>query len=189
MPHRQSLYAFIGMIAGPCIAIMRQNNSMIALLWAEDENGIIGRDNTLPWHLPSDLKYFKAETLNHKIVMGRKTFEGMGKRLLPKRETVILTHQKDYAIEGATVLNNVQDVLALDKEDEMLFVIGGSEIFSLFIPYADYLYQTKIHADFEGDTYFPTIDWTDWELVESKMGPVDEHNLYEHEFKIFKRAK
>jgi len=189
MPHRQSLYALIGMVARQCSAILRQKNRMIALLWAEDENGIIGKDNTLPWHLPSDLKYFKAETLNHKIVMGRKTFEGMGKRLLPKRETILLTRQKDYAFEGATVLNNVQDVLDLDKDDEPLFIIGGSEIFSEFLPYADYLYQTKIHADFEGDTFFPAIDWTVWELAESTMGTVDEKNHYAHEFKVFKRIR
>lgn len=168
---------------------MRQNTDMIALLWAEDENGIIGKDNTLPWHLPSDLKYFKEKTVDHKIVMGRKTFEGMGKRLLPKRETIILTHQKDYAIKGAIVLNDVQDVLALDKKDEVLYIIGGSELFNVFLPYADCLYQTKIHADFEGDTFFPAIDWTVWELAESTMGTVDEKNRYAHEFKVFKRIR
>jgi len=161
---------------------------MIALLWAEDDNGIIGKGGTLPWHLPNDLKYFKEMTLNHKIVMGRKTFEGMGSRPLPKRENIILTRQADYSHDGVTVLHEVDEVLALDSKEDTLFIIGGSEIFELFLPVADILYQTVIHADFDGDTYFPTTDWNKWELASSTAGIVDDKNRYEHEFKVFKRV-
>lgn len=161
---------------------------MIALLWAEDDNGIIGKGGTLPWHLPNDLKYFKGMTLDHKIVMGRKTFEGMGSRPLPKRENIILTRQTDYSHAGVTVRHDVNEVLALDNEEDTVFIIGGSEIFELFLPFADILYQTVIHADFDGDTYFPTTDWNKWELTSSTAGVVDDKNRYEHEFKVFKRV-
>ena len=156
---------------------------MIALLWAEDDNGIIGKGGTLPWHLPNDLKYFKEKTLNHKIVMGRKTFEGDG--VTPAAEKG--KHHPDEANQlhssGVTVLHDVKEVLALDNEEETLFIIGGSEIFELFLPFADTLYQTVIHADFDGDTYFPTTDWNEWELASSTGGVVDDKNRYEHEFK------
>ena len=163
-------------------------HKMIALLWAEDDNGIIGKGGTLPWHLPNDLKYFKEKTLNHKIVMGRKTFEGMGSRPLPKRESIILTRQTEYSHAGVTVLHDVKEVLALDNEEDTLFIIGGSEIFELFLPFADILYQTVIHAEFDGDTYFPAVDWNEWGLESSTLGVVDDKNCFEHEFKVFKRV-
>ena len=113
----------------------------------------------------------------------------MGSRPLPKRESIILTRQTDYTHPGVTVLHDVKEVLALDNEEETLFIIGGSEIFELFLPFADTLYQTVIHADFDGDTYFPTTDWNEWELASSTGGVVDDKNRYEHEFKVFKRVK
>ncbi|MCC9274151.1 MAG: dihydrofolate reductase, partial [Enterococcus aquimarinus] len=113
---------------------------MLAALWAEDLQGIIGKDQTLPWHLPNDLKYFKEMTIGKTIVMGRTTFEGMGSRPLPNRQTIVLTRNPDYQAEGVTVMHSVDDVLAYAKtKEEPTMIIGGAVVFQDFLPYYDLL--------------------------------------------------
>jgi dihydrofolate reductase len=116
----------------------------VALIAAKAENGVIGREGELPWHLPADLKHFKALTTGHAIVMGRKTFESIG-RLLPDRRTVIVTRNPNYQQEGATVVRRFEDAVTLG-ETEDIFVIGGAEIFRRSLPLADRLYLTVVHA-------------------------------------------
>ncbi|CAM3982584.1 dihydrofolate reductase [Lederbergia lenta] len=160
---------------------------MISFLWAEDENRLIGKDNDLPWRLPADLKYFKETTMGHAIVMGRKTYESIG-RPLPGRTNIILTHDSNYKQEGCLVLNSKQELLNwAEQNDSEVFITGGSEIFKLFIDEVDQLYVTKIHATFEGDTYFPILNWDDWTLISEKKGLKDEKNPYDYFFQMYKR--
>ena len=128
----------------------------IVAIWAQDEEGVIGKDNRLPWHLPAELQHFKETTLNHAILMGRVTFDGMGRRLLPKRETLILTRNPEEKIDGVATFHDVQSVLDwYQAQEKNLYIIGGKQIFQAFEPYLDEVIVTQIHARVEGDTYFP----------------------------------
>ena len=161
---------------------------MLAALWAEDLQGVIGKDQTLPWHLPNDLKYFKEMTIGKTIIMGRTTFEGMGSRPLQNRQTIVLTRNPDYQAEGVTVMHSVDDVLAYAKtKEEPTMIIGGAVVFQDFIPYYDLLYRTVIEENFSGDTYFPSINWNEWELRTWKQGVTDEKNKYAHRFETYRR--
>jgi dihydrofolate reductase len=161
---------------------------MISFILAMDENRVIGKDNQLPWHLPSDLKYFKTVTMGHPVVMGRKTYESIG-RLLPGRENIILTRDRDYSVEGGIVFHSDEEFLEYTKKnpEEEYFVIGGAEIFNLLMDKVDILYITEIHAKFEGDTFFPEINEDIWTLVSSEKGVTDEKNLYPHTFLVYKK--
>ncbi|WP_088103998.1 dihydrofolate reductase [Halalkalibacter urbisdiaboli] len=159
---------------------------MISFIFAMDEQRTIGKDNDLPWHLPADLAFFKRTTLGHTIVMGRKTYESIG-RPLPKRRNVVLTRSQDFQAPGCEVVHSVDEVKALSNEDEELFIIGGTELFKLFWNDVDRLYVTKIHETFEGDTFFPEISEADWKLVSVEKGKVDEKNRHAHDFCLYER--
>jgi len=160
---------------------------MISFLWAEDENGLIGKNNDLPWRLPADLKYFKETTMGHAIIMGRKTYESIGKPL-PGRTNIILTRDASYQQEGCLVFNSKHELLRwIEKNGSKVFVTGGSEIFQLFLEEVERLYVTKIFHEFEGNTFFPKIDWDTWNLISCKTGPKDEKNPYDYEFRIYER--
>lgn len=159
---------------------------MLSFVWAQDQNGLIGKDGQLPWHLPNDLHFFKELTLNHTIVMGRATFEGMNKRLLPKRHTIVLTNQNDYDGAGAEVVHSIETILD-EAQSEDIFIVGGATIYQLFAPYVDILYRTIIYESFEGDVYFPNLDWEQFVLVKEVEGKVDDKNLYPHSFQLFTR--
>ncbi|MBO8177396.1 dihydrofolate reductase [Aeribacillus pallidus] len=162
---------------------------MISFIWAMDENRLIGKNNQLPWHLPEDLKYFKRVTMGHPIVMGRSTFESIGKPL-PGRENIILTRDDRYKAEGCTILHSLEQLLDyIDEKNDEVFITGGAQIFQLLLPFADRLYVTRIHYSFEGDTYFPDIDWSDFRLVKREKGPKNEENPYDYEFEIYERFK
>lgn len=125
---------------------------MLSFIVAMDENNVIGKDNDLPWYLPNDLKYFKKMTSGHTIIMGRKTFESIG-RPLPNRKNIVLTRDQQYKAEGCTVIHSVDELESYLHEDEV-FLIGGAELFKTTLPKADRLYITRIHATFDGDTFF-----------------------------------
>ncbi|TWT28388.1 dihydrofolate reductase, partial [Planomicrobium sp. CPCC 101110] len=128
---------------------------MISLMVAHDPNRVIGKDNLLPWHIPEDLAYFKKHTLGKGIVMGRNTFESIG-RPLPKRRNIIVTRNPEYQVEGADVVHTLDDAIRLASEvHEEIMVIGGEEVFRSVLPRADRLYITMIKKPFEGDTFFP----------------------------------
>jgi dihydrofolate reductase len=162
---------------------------MISLIWAMDNNRVIGKDNKLPWHLPEDLKFFKQTTMGCPIAMGRKTHESIG-RLLPGRENIIITRNMEFHCDGCTVLHSVDELVqyALQKNEE-IFVIGGAEIFKEVLPFADRLYLTMIYHSFEGDAFFPEISWDEWEMKDRKKGLKDENNPYDYEFFIYDRKK
>ncbi|MBL4953841.1 dihydrofolate reductase [Neobacillus sp. OS1-32] len=160
---------------------------MISFIVAMDENRLIGRNNQLPWHLPEDLKFFKRMTLGHPVAMGRKTHESIG-RTLPGRENLIITRQFGYQSEGCKIFYSIDDFIHYCREqNEEIFVIGGAEIFRETLKYAERLYITLIHHQFEGDTYFPAFNLADWKLVSSEKGLKDEKNPYDYEFRIYEK--
>lgn len=161
----------------------------IVAIWAQDEEGIIGKDNRLPWYLPAELQHFKETTLNHAILMGRVTFDGIGRRLLPKRETLILTRNSDEKMDGVSIFNDIESVLDwYQSQDKNLYVIGGKQIFQAFEPYIDEVIVTQVHASVEGDTYFPEdFDLSLFETVSSKFYDKDEKNPYDFTIQYRKR--
>ena len=161
----------------------------IVAIWAQDEEGVIGKDNRLPWYLPAELQHFKETTLNHAILMGRVTFDGMGRRILPQRETLILTRNADKNMDGVNIFNNIESVLDwYQSQDKNLYVIGGKQIFQAFEPYIDEVIVTQVHASVEGDTYFPEdFDLSLFETVSSKFYDKDEKNPYDFTIQYRKR--
>jgi dihydrofolate reductase len=159
---------------------------MISFVVAMDENRAIGKDNDLPWYLPNDLKHFKKTTMGKPIVMGRKTYESIGKPL-PGRENIVVTRDHSYEAEGTTIVHAVDEVLQIDAEE--ICVIGGSEIFKQLLPVADRLYITEIHHTFDADTYFPELNDNEWKEVSRTAGIVDEKNKYAHEFVVYEKIK
>lgn len=161
---------------------------MISLIWAMDENRVIGLQNQLPWRLPEDLKFFKRMTLGHVIVMGRKTCESIGKPL-PGRENIVITRDAGFCPDGYSIMNSIEELLDFSmKKDEEVFVIGGAEIFKEILPHADKLYLTLIHDQFKGDTFFPVFDLDNWQLETREIGLKDERNPYDYEFLIYKHV-
>ena len=144
------------------------------LIAAQDINGAIGKDNTLPWHIPEDLKQFKAITLNNTILMGRKTYESIGRRPLPKRRNLILTSQKDLKANGCEIVNSIEEALEIDPN---LFVIGGSDLYRRTIDQCSELYLTIIKTEIKDpDTYFPNISRYDWNIKSQQFFYKNEKN-------------
>lgn len=161
---------------------------MISIIAAISENNVIGRENKLIWHLPEDLKRFKELTTGHTIIMGRKTFESLGK-ILPNRKHVILTRDTSYFVkdENVEIIHDIAEIEKYSKEAEECFVIGGAIIYRQLIDKADKMYITKINQKFEGDAYFPIIKQEEWELIEKTKGIQDEKNPYDYEFLTYIR--
>jgi dihydrofolate reductase len=158
---------------------------MISLVIALSKNRVIGKDNQLPWHLPADLAHFKQVTMGHVIVMGRKTHEAIG-RPLPGRTNVIITRDPSYRAEGCIIAHSAEEVLQRFS-GEPIDIIGGAQIIELFLPVIDTMHLTLIDAIFAGDTYFPELDMSEWELVSRKKGKKDEGNPYDYYFLTYKK--
>ena len=137
---------------------------IISIIAGMDKNRLIGHGNRLPWRLPTDMKHFRRHTLGRPVLMGRKTFESIGKPL-PKRTNIILTHDRDYQAAGCVVTHSIKEALDTASDCEEIMIIGGASIYTLFLPWADRLYLTCIHDCFEGDVYFPAFDRADWQEV------------------------
>ncbi|MCY9376450.1 dihydrofolate reductase DfrA [Bacillus sp. T17B1] len=159
---------------------------MISFIFAMDANRLIGKDNDLPWHLPNDLAYFKKVTSGHSIIMGRKTYESIG-RPLPNRKNIVVTSAPASEFPGCTVVSSLRDVLDICSGSGECFVIGGAQLYTALFPYADRLYMTKIHHEFEGDRHFPEFDEINWKLVSSERGIKDEKNPYDYEFLVYEK--
>ena len=159
----------------------------ISIIVAMAENGIIGREMDLPWHISADLKRFKALTMGHHIVMGRKTYESIG-RLLPGRTSVIITRQSDYQVDGAVVVNSLAAARAAAVDDSELFIIGGGQIYELALPLADQLHVTRVHTSVDGDTNFPEVDWSQWQLVSAERHTADEKNDHDYTFESYQKV-
>jgi len=160
---------------------------MISLIVAIGKNNVIGKDNRIPWRLPADLAYFKKVTTGHTVIMGRKTFESIGKPL-PNRRNVIISGNRNYSVDDCMVCHSIEDALKLSlNNNEEIFVIGGANVYCELLPYAQRLYITSVEEDFEGDTFFPEIDYMQWTLVSKTEGEKNEKNPYNYYFMVFEK--
>jgi dihydrofolate reductase len=164
---------------------MNAAQPLISLIVAMAQNGVIGRDNALPWRLPADLKRFKAFTLGKTVLMGRKTFESIG-RPLHGRDNLVLTRDRRWLASGVIVVHSVEQALTQAGYKELV-AIGGAQIYRLLMPFARRIYLTHVHADVPGDTFFPDFDPTQWDDVECRMHPADEEHAYPVTFVTLER--
>jgi len=158
---------------------------IISLLVAMDENRGIGYENRLPWHISTDLRRFKSLTMGHYLVMGRKTYESIG-RILPGRSMIILTRGNSYQAVGCVIVHSLEDAVRFAEAagEQELFVIGGGEVFSQAMPLAERLYLTIVHERVQADVYFPVFDENDWQELESHYLPASEKDQYATTFRI-----
>ncbi len=159
---------------------------MISLLVAYAHGRVIGKDGKIPWRLPNDSRYIKRTTTGHTVVMGRTTFESIG-RPLPNRRNVVLTRHNTLTIPGVEVVHSVEEVLALNDGLDDLFVLGGENVYRQFLPLADRLYITEIDYKTEGDTFFPEWDRSAFRLISMQEGTLDEKNTLSHIFYVYER--
>jgi len=161
--------------------------TILSMIVAHADNRIIGKDNDMPWYLPADLAYFKKTTLGKPIIMGRKTYESIG-RPLPGRQNIVISRDKSYKAVGVDSAISVEQALVLAGDVAEVMVIGGGAIYTHCLPFAHRLYITHIKADIEGDTQFPDYDAEkDWKLINSELFQVDEKNKYELNFCVYER--
>lgn len=158
----------------------------IAAIVAMSENYVIGHNNQLPWHLPADLRHFKNVTTGKPILMGRKTYESIG-RPLPNRYNIVVTRDANFEAPGCLVVNSIETGLAAVAEQDEVYVIGGALLYQQMLPRIQRLYVTIIHHEFMGDTYFPAISPNDWREVERIDHKADEQNLYPYSFVVMDR--
>lgn len=153
---------------------------------AAAKNGVIGKDNDIPWYLPADLKYFKRTTMGFPIIMGRKCFNSIG-RPLPKRTNIIITRNPYYAVSNALVVHSLVEAfdLAAMEEAEEAFVIGGGEIYKQSLSFLDRIYYTEVDLEVDGDVYFPDLDPDKWQLVSEEPHEPDEKNPHPYNFKVY----
>jgi dihydrofolate reductase len=151
-------------------------------------NRVIGRDNGIPWHLPNELQLFKRITMGHHIVMGRRTWESIG-RLLPGRTTVIVTRQLDYVAPGAVVVPSLAAAIAACGDDPDIFVIGGAQLYQSALPMTDRIYLTVVDAEIDGDTRMPEFDISRWRETESQSFPADERHAYAYRLALLERIR
>ena len=159
---------------------------IISIIAGMDKNRLIGQGNRLPWRLPADMKHFRRYTLGKPVLMGRKTFESIGKPL-PNRTNIILTHDLDYRAEGCVVTHSIEEALDRVSGCEEVMIIGGASIYELFLPRADRLYLTHVHDCFDGDIYFPPFDITDWQEVKRVDCQPDGKNPHPYSFLFLHR--
>lgn len=159
---------------------------LVTLVAAIAENGVIGNGNRLPWHLPADLKRFKALTMGKPILMGRKTFEAIGKPL-PGRRNLVLSRSASFSVQGVDIVGGVQEALDVSADAPELMVIGGAEIYRQFLPLARRIHLTRVHAPIVGDTRFPNCDWNEWRKFDRSTHPADDKNAYAMTFLTLER--
>lgn len=159
---------------------------ILSIVVATGKNGEIGKDNRLLWHLPADLKYFKNLTTGHPIIMGRHTFESIG-RALPNRRNIIITRQLDYQAEGVDIVHSLEEAIALVKDQHEVMVIGGADVYQQALPKANRIYITRVEIEPEADRFFPEIDMSEWNVHVDVGYPADEKNAYSLTFQMLER--
>lgn len=158
---------------------------MLSLIVAMDKNRLIGNGKEIPWHLPADFEYFKMTTTGHPIIMGRATFDSIG-RPLPNRQNIVLT-RGEFSREGVDVAHSIQEAIEMAKEADEVFVIGGAQVYKQALPDADRLYVTFVDGEFTGNTFFPEVDWTEWRQTKEEVREPDEKNKNTMRFTVFER--
>ncbi len=163
---------------------------IISAIVATAKNNVIGNDNDIPWYLPADLKYFKKTTLHRHIIMGRNTYESIGKPL-PKRTNIIMTRNPFFIATGCLTVHSFEEALDLAKShnEEEVFIIGGGKIYELALPFLDKIYLTSVDAEVEGTVHFPTLAPEEWKLVSEDAHQADEKNEYDYVFKLYERVR
>tara|TARA_R110002167_G_scaffold318347_1_gene523969 strand:- start:134 stop:625 length:492 start_codon:yes stop_codon:yes gene_type:complete len=162
------------------------------MIWAMSRNRTIGRNNALPWHLPEDMKYFKRVTMGKPIIMGRKTWESIG-RPLPGRSNIVITRDPSYTAEGVKIVRTLEEAISLAESIALIdgaeeaVVIGGAQIYALALPLADRLYMTQVHAEVEGDAFFPQFDLTQWNELGREDFSAAGPNPYDYSFVVLDR--
>ncbi len=161
---------------------------LVSAIVAVAKNRVIGNNNNIPWYLPADLKYFKKTTLNHHIIMGRKSFRSIG-RPLPKRTNIIVTRDPFFTASNCLIVHSIEEALTIAAEngEEEAFIIGGGQIYEQSQVLWDKLYLTEVDAEPEGSVFFPEMDWSQWRLIAQDKHRADEKNEYDYTFKIFTR--
>ena len=165
---------------------------IMSLIVAMSDNRVIGRNNAMPWHLPEDLKFFKRVTMGKPVVMGRNTYESIGKPL-PGRDNIVITRNPDYHVDGVHVVGSVQDAVELSGQltapnlEAEIMVIGGAQIFELTLPVADRIYLTELHTKIEGDVFFPRFPRDQWEEIARENRPATPENPFTYSFLILER--
>ncbi|RME96689.1 MAG: dihydrofolate reductase [Bacteroidetes bacterium] len=162
---------------------------LVSAIVAAAENQVIGDGDDIPWRISTDLKYFKRTTLNHHVIMGRKTFATMG-RPLPKRTNIVLTRDPHFVATGILVAHSIEEALtiAYDDGEEEAFIIGGGEIYRQSMDFLDKIYLTRVHAQVEGETTFPELDTDVWQLVSQEAHPAGERDEYAFTFEVYERV-
>lgn len=159
----------------------------LSLIVAMAKNRVIGANGKIPWHLPNELQLFKSVTMGHHIIMGRKTWESIG-RLLPGRTTVIVTRQKNLAVAGAKIAHTLDEAIMQCSGDDEIFVIGGGELYRAALPMADRIYLTVVDAEPEGDTLMPDFDAAQWKRIDTKHFGKDERHAHDYRFEVHDRV-
>ncbi len=163
---------------------------MISIISALAKNRAIGKKNDLPWHLPADLKHFKETTIGKTIVMGLNTFKSIGSKPLPNRKNIVLSGDMTVQVpEGVILVNSLERVLEMTKDEKEVMICGGAMVYQQFLPLADRMYLTYIDHDFEGDIFFPEFNMNDWQQISRENHQPDEKNLYPYSFVILERKK
>ena len=160
--------------------------TQLHLIVAHARNGVIGKENKLPWYLPEDLKNFKRTTLGKPVIMGRKTWESLG-RPLPGRRNIVITRQKDYEAEGATVVSDLQAAIEAVADAPVAFIMGGAQVYKEALPQVEVAHITYLNADFEGDAYFEPLNPNEWTLTEEESFPATDAHPFSYSFRIYSR--
>lgn len=161
---------------------------MLSIIVAVSENNVVGKENKLPWKLSADLKRLKSLTMGHHIIMGRKTWESLGKAL-PGRINVVITTDKNFKAEGGVVVHSLNEALAFSSADDEIFIFGGGKIFKEAMPLVNKIYITRVHSIIDGDTFFPVLDRSDWKEISREDFKADEKNQYNYSFLTLVRKK
>lgn len=162
---------------------------MLSIIVAMDENGLIGKDNALPWRLSADLQFFKRTTMGKPLIMGRHTHQSIG-RALPGRRNIVVSSQADYQpAAGCELVSDPRQALALSVDEPEVMLIGGASLYQQLLPKADKLYLTRVLARLEGDTWFPEINWQQWQLLSRENHTADAKNQFDYCFEIYQRLR
>ncbi len=162
---------------------------MIAIIVAIADNMAIGKNNDLLWHIPGDLKRFKRITSGHPVIMGKRTFESLPRRPLPNRRNIVITDIAGERIEGCDMAYSIEEAIALCDPNEENFIIGGASVYRQFLPHADRLYLTRVHQSFDGDVFFPEIDFSHWTIISKEDCNGDEINDFAWSNEIYERKR
>lgn len=162
------------------------SNPTITLIVAASENNAIGINNQMPWHLPNDFKYFKRSTIEHSVLMGRKTFEAIGKAL-PDRRNIVITRNANFQGEDIDVANSIQEALLYCRDEREVFIIGGANIYQQALPLASKVLLTRVHTTIQADAFFPELSSEEWELISAEPHQADDKHAFDYTFEVYTR--